>query len=125
MFAFRKRTGHHLSTPGLRDSRVTVTGDKTKPVLIMIVLDCSATMETEMKGEAAEATRMGQAKEALKVLLDRLIAIQKESQGSYRVGVILFGHRVNEENGQLIGPDRKPTDPSLGTPIKMWKSWWD
>ena len=71
----------------LGNPRITLSGDRQKPVSIVFVLDCSQSMSQKVAG--GSKTRMDVAKEALVAMLDQLA-----SRGNARVGVLFYGHRV-------------------------------
>lgn len=71
----------------LGDPRITLSGDRQKPVSIVFILDCSQSMAQKVAG--GSKTRMDVAKEALVAMLDQLA-----SRGNARVGVLFYGHRV-------------------------------
>lgn len=76
------------------DARITLSGDRRKPVSIVFVLDCSQSMKTET-AERGGKTRMDVAKDALSAMLDELA-----KRGNARVGVLFYGHRVGWEAGE-------------------------
>lgn len=86
------------STP----TSLTLFSDREKPLSVVIVLDCSASMagSATIEGTGSSPTRL----ELARVALSRLLAELSERPGT-RVGVVFYGHRVGwrsttDEKGQ-------------------------
>jgi hypothetical protein len=104
----------HTATDRL-PSHITVTGQSTVRGAVVVILDCSASMQegTAGAGEGAVVRRrFDVARESFDTLLTRL-----EQGKRYRVGVRFYGHRVGfmkdkgfttQKNPDWIGPDGKP-----------------
>ncbi len=92
--------------PAYHLPRITVEGDRTKPALIVFVLDCSGSMNDPVTGREARGKKIDLARNALLEILSDLLRYQKATHGSYRVGLVLYGHRSNWKN-----PDKLSDDP--------------
>lgn len=80
--------------PDYQTPRITVEGDRSKPALIVFVLDCSGSMNDPIAREAAGGdNKIETARTALRGILDNLHRYQKDNRGQYHVGLVLFGHR--------------------------------
>ena len=88
--------------PAYTTPQITVRGDSKKPVLIVFILDCSASMDETIGNETQglSSKKMVLAREALKRILGNLMDFQKKTNGNYHVGLILYGHRCwRKESG--------------------------
>jgi Mg-chelatase subunit ChlD len=93
-------------------AQVTLFGDRPQQSSVIFVLDCSASMSTEMPVELVDADRLPRleiAKGALNALLEQL-AVRADT----RVGVRFFGHRVGWAKGELA---KLMTQTSYSGPI--------
>jgi len=92
-------------TPAVhRSATIMVRGKDRQPCSVMFVIDCSASMD---KPDGSGTKRMEAARRAFEKILGHL---QKRPKGEFRVGVILYGHRVG-------------TDPKLGQIVYRQAKW--
>ncbi len=87
-------------SPEYQIPRITVEGDSTKPALIVFVFDCSASMADRISGgEGGTDNKMERARVALLGILGNLLQFQKNKQGKYLIGLVVYGHRSNWRKG--------------------------
>lgn len=103
--------------------RVTVAGDSTRPAVIVFVLDCSSSMSESISMEGRQERKMDQAQRALRSIIEDIWRYQQQLRGTYRVDVVLFGHRSNWPRDLTTTPD----DPKFfrnpqGAPIDVHPS---
>ena len=83
---------------------VVVSRDDPDPIPVVIVLDCSNSMNAP-RGEPPERTRLGMARTAIRQFLAGHVG-----KGQVSVGLVLFGHRygwlLDEQTNRLIADGR-------------------
>lgn len=88
---------------------VRVEGEDPRPMAIMFVFDCSATMEQLVDVEGGKRRRFDEARDALLTVLRSL------PEANYKIGLALYGHRVGVREGGRA--DTRPAPlPELAAP---------
>ena len=80
--------------PNLEEATVVVKGSSMQELWLMVVLDCSFSMNDTMKIEKSEVTRFSVARGALKDMLKSLPKNGGGDQTALHVGLMAYGYRV-------------------------------
>jgi hypothetical protein len=83
----------------LQTPTVTVSGPSTRPMAIMLIFDCSASMTDVVDVvDGIERTRLEIAREAVFSVLENLL---RQRDVRYHIGLMLYGHRAGTRGSRI------------------------
>lgn len=96
-------TVSRATTSAADSAQVLVVGNEQRAPDVMILLDCSASMQQPLAVESGTTRRFDTALRALQPLFNDLA-----EQGTLRIGVMLFGHRARWDHTKAGSVVRQP-----------------